>query len=238
MQRFTVPCVSISVREYRTPLCLIAMCVGLGLGMLGCGSPKMEPLSAPTRETFRFSADFEGLEIAVDPYFEAERIQRDFGANLLSHGIVPIRVWFHNAAPEGAYLLQPESVVILEAEGTAAMTGNSNITSDHAKSLDLYGSVVLPGSLLFSPLSLAVVSPLGFALDESGRDAADVARYMEYVRFQDRPLYPSDSNNGFVYFHLSSSKDLQRVSGLRFEIRNLRSQEATPVFIAFKDNSD
>ena len=73
---------------------------------------------------------------------------------------------------------------------------------------------------------------------QSGRDAADVARYMEYVRFQDRPLYPSDSNNGFVYFHLSSSKDLQRVSGLRFEIRNLRSQEATPVFIAFKDNSD
>ncbi len=237
MQLFTVPFNSSNFLEYRTPFCVTMMLAGLGVGILGCGSPKMEPLPSPTRETFRFATDCEGLEVAVDPYFEAGRIKKSFGADLLSHKIVPVRILFRNSRPEGAYLLQPASIAMLAEEGTTTPGGNRDAASDHAQSLDPYGDVILPGSLLFSPLSLAAVVPLGFALDESRRDAADVARHMEYVQFQDRPLYPSNSNSGFVYFRLSSVKDLQRVSGLRFEIRNLRSQEVTPISITINGTS-
>jgi len=214
---------------------LTTMLAGLGLGIFGCASPRMEPLPPPTRETFRFSTNYEGLEIAVDPYFEAERVRKFFGADLLSHDIAPVRISFRNTRPEGAYLLQPESVAMLEGNGMTTTAGNSDIVSDHSRSLDRYGNVILPGSLLFSPLALVGVVPLGFALDESRRDAMDVAKYMESVGFQDRPLYSSDSNSGFLYFRLSGTRDLERVSGLQFEIRNLRSREVIPVSVTIKN---
>ena len=231
---FPVSCISISFLEYRMPFWLTTMLAGFGLGVLGCASPRMEPLPPPTRETFRFSTNYEGLEIAADPYFDAERAKKFFGADLLSHEIVPVRISFRNTRPEGAYLLQPESVAMLEAKGVRTTAANSDVSPDHSRSLDWYGNVILPASLL-SPLALVPILPLGFALDESRRDAIDVAKHMESVGFQDRPLYPSDSNSGFLYFRLSGTKDLERVSGLRFEIRNLRSREVIPVFVTIKD---
>lgn len=196
----------------------------------GCSSPRMEPLPAARADSFPISTNCAGLVVAADPYFDKARIKKHFGQNIVSRGVVPIRIIFSNTRSEGSYLLQPESISLLSMDGIIPQPV-ADAKSAHPKTNTLPWYVGGPlAAVLVTSVGLAT-APVLLAAEERQEDSRDVARQMEAIRFLDRPLYPSDSNSGFLYFRLSNVKDLHRISAMRFQIRDLRSKEDITVVL-------
>jgi hypothetical protein len=210
----------------------VALLVFVSMISTGCTSKSLPPPPLLATEAYPFGAESNGLKVAVEPWFDGAKVERHFGENFLSYGILPVRVFVVNGRTEGAYLLQPESVALLEGKGAvpAGSASGLDLTSEHAKAVGA-ASVIMQVTMLASPLMALGPGLVGSLYAARLRDAQEAANRMEYVRFQDRPLYPSDSNTGFLFFHLSEAKDLERVGGLRFQLQNLRTREVFTVVV-------
>lgn len=209
--------------------CLTSAFLGCVLLICGCGPPKMDPVPIRTIEELKCSTNYEGLEIAVDLYCDPTRVKRHFGTNLLTQQIVPVQVVFHNVEMQGGFLLQPELVVFMEQTGSETESGRgySKVPSP------ILNGEIAAIAMMLSPL---VTLPVLLVQGDIVGDAVDIRNHMESLRFRDRPLYPSDSNSGFLYFKLDDITNLQKVVAVRFRVKNIRSREESAVVVPIRKN--
>jgi hypothetical protein len=185
---------------------------------------------------FPFRAKHFGLEIGVEPYIEPSQVKRHFGANLLKHDILPIHIAFRNESAQSGFLLQPEYVVLIGNmyEQESADYPIADIASNSAQTAHTIERAA-PVALLVTPIILIPgFLAIGVGLGNSAQDWADIAGHMERVRFNDRPLYQSDSNSGFLYFKLPESSSLAKVEALKFRVKNMLSREEKSVTVRLK----
>jgi hypothetical protein len=194
----------------------------------GCGPPKMAPIPTKSIHEFAYRTSSEGLEVAVDAWADHDRVKKHFGIDLLSRQIVPFEVAFANVGAEGGFLLQPESLVILDDKG---LQGIASASSGVASSgLD-------PAAFVVTYLGISQVLAVGLsALAEEGyQDAQDVRRHMNSLQFTDRPLYRSDSNRGFIYLRFADPSDLTKAAAIEFRVKNVRSRQEKTLVVPLKE---
>lgn len=204
---------------------LAIMLVGL-IG--GCGPPKMAPIPTKTIPEFAYRTSSEGLEVAVDAWTDHNRVKKHFGMDLLSRQIIPFEVAFANIGAEGGFLLQPESLVILDDKG---LQGIESAPGGVASSgLD-------PAAFVVTYFGISQILAVGLsALAEEGhQDVQDVRRHMNSLQFTDRPLYRSDSNRGFIYLRFADPGDLTKAAAIKFHVKNVRSRQEKALVVPLKE---
>jgi len=194
----------------------------------GCGSPKTAPISAKATNDFAWRISSEGFEIAVDPWFDRGQVRKHFGIDLLSRHIVPFEIVFANVGAKGGFLLQPESLVILDDKG---LQGIESAPGGVASSgLD-------PAAFVVTYFGISQILAVGLsALAEEGyQNVQDVRRHMNSLQFTDRPLYRSDSNRGFIYLRFADPGDLTKAAAIKFHVKNVRSRQEKVLVVPLKE---
>lgn len=212
-------------RRHRQTI-LAAILVGL---MAGCVSvPKMEPVPLRTMMEFSCRMNSNGLEIAVDPYTDSDRVIRHFGMNLLSHKIIPFEVLFANREAKGGFLLQPESAIVVD-ERSLEKADSASPELIRASSSDPSRAIGL--AVMLFPVPGLV---FGLLVGDDYWDVQDVSRHMESVRFNDRPLYRSDSNRGFLYVKFADMGDVPKAAAVIFRVKDVRSGQEKTLIVPLK----
>lgn len=198
------------------------------IGLIGgCGSPKMAPIPTKSLSDFACRTSYEGLEIAVDAWTDPDRVKKHFGIDLLSRQIVPFELMFANVGADGGFFLQPQSIVILDERELEEIR---HATGRIAPS---YLDPTVQGITLF--ISPAFAIGLTLITEEAYRDEQDVRRQMNLMQFIDRPLYKSDSNNGFLYLQFDDMTDLLKMAAVSFQVKNIRTRQEKMLIVPLKE---
>jgi hypothetical protein len=198
------------------------------IGLVGsCGPPKMVPIPTKSLGEFDYRTSSEGLEIAVDPWTDPGQVKKHFGMDLLSRGIVPFELVFANVGADGGFFLQPQSIVILDDRGL------EEIRSQTGRIAPSYLDPKVQGVTFF--VSPAFAIGLTLITEEAYRDEQDVRRQMNLMQFIDRPLYKSDSNNGFLYLQFDDMTDLLKMAAVAFRVKNIRTRQEKMLIVLLKE---
>ena len=211
---------------------LVSASVTLVLLATGCTSPNMQKVPPQPITAYPFQAKQLGLAMGVDPYVESSRLKTHFGVNLLKHNVLPVRVMFRNSSTQGAFLLQPTSAK-LRVRTSEQRTSDHPVVgrvSSSTNAAATYGRAS-PYIMLASPLVHLASLPFGLALEDSVADWQNISRHMESVGFVDRPLYPNNTNSGFLYFQLPEKISLAEIESIEFQIKNMLSREMSSVIV-------
>ena len=77
--------------------------------LAGCSVKHLPDVVAQQPETYRYRNSVDGIDVAVDPYLEEQRIIEYFGTNILSEGILPVHLVIRNNSGS-TYMFDPRDV--------------------------------------------------------------------------------------------------------------------------------
>ena len=200
----------------------------------GCNSSmtkKTEPFQHRTIKEFSCRAYLDGFEIAVEPYSDQELVRRHFGTDLLSLKIIPIEVLFINRQASGGFLLQPESVVLTNDRGVEIL--ELNLSNAGIPRSDT-GPIIITSAMLWLTVSQLLGLTVLHGVEEHSRLVEDICRNMESLQFLDRPLYPSDSNRGFIYLKCLDMTDFHKADAIKFRLKNVQSRQEKMIVVPMK----
>jgi hypothetical protein len=202
----------------KTKLRTILICC---LSVTGCATLTMPPnVPVDNVSKYNLSVEKEGLAIAVDPFFEKDRLKRFFDTDLLDNGILPIMIVVENNSKNDGYILDKNSFSIAMK---SQPTSDSEKTTDPSISLNRkeidalnYSAIGLIGtSLIIGPPILLVPGLIAdFYAGKKYVDNRKINDNLLKKAFIDKTVYPNDSHSGFVYFKLKDRDDIQNICEL------------------------
>ncbi|MCL5885365.1 MAG: hypothetical protein M1377_08545 [Deltaproteobacteria bacterium] len=178
-----------------------------------------------------------GLNIAVDPFLEEERVLDVFGDNLVSRGYLPVLVVIENRTTDRAFLVAKGDIQLLMDPGPAKSdtfpTQGTREIKDPALDVAREDSERQGNALLFQSGSLALAGPIAlpaivFAaplMAKAQEDAFIITRNLEKRELVDRTVYPGESHNGFIYFLLKKDSVPADVRGVRVKLKDMKTGE-------------
>ena len=200
------------------------------LSNIGC-VPKMTvfpdvPIH-PVRE-YTYLQEKDKLIVAVEPYFETEKIITYFGTDLLSQGILPVLVVAENHHLKSGFLLDKTNISISKQNAgnseseVAATTNRQQIMPYSQKPEELRKSSrnLMPFAALFPVLIVP-----GMIIDNQRADADSVIANLRKKLLIDRTIYPGQSNAGFVYFQMKDKEEINKVSSILIKSKMMISDE-------------
>ena len=163
----------------------------------GCTAMTLPVFTPKTITAYPHSKISEGLMVAVNPMTDEAEIEKYFGTDLLSEGILPVLVIANNTNPSSSFVLRQENFSLFEKDsGQEIVQGGKMQESAAADAIGNTGAVLL-------------AMPLLILAGKMGADAIVVQHNFETKRFHSKTLSPGKENYGFVYFPISSKENLQ-----------------------------
>jgi hypothetical protein len=210
----------------------------LVFGLTGCSSLEMQKVTVRNSDAYEFSLQKEGFRISVDPYKEKDRLQANFGCNLLSRGVLPVLVVIENQSAEDGYVLMLEKVNLVLKEASATGQGAPGTRGrSQADELQKAGKGVrvtsgfLAASPIFGILGVAVALPFEIVADKKYSDETEIKRNLEEKQMVTKTLYQGSSQNGFFYFNLGKDITIDRVQGIDLSLKNIRTDQVVSFII-------
>lgn len=214
--------------------------------MTGCALPWVKISEVPIKPAtqYKFCFEQEGLVIAVDPFFEEERLKTFFGTDLLKHGILPILVVTENHDPKSGYLLEKKAFSLAmkvqqqadTKEGIDPSLPKSTrvnpLQSGPVAVLGLATAVLAPGLVL---LSLPVLVPVDMHAKKIEGDIRKINENLNNKGFVDRTIFPGESHSGFVYFQVQDTETVKNVSIMLIKAKGIVSDKELDFVLKIKD---
>ncbi len=209
--------------------------------LAGCAVKHLPDVGALQPAAYRYHASADGIDVAVDPYIEEQRLVEYFGTNLLSKGILPVHLVIRNGSGS-TYMFDPRDVscsLAIEtaetpdgtpAQGQAALDerGTEHQAAGEAagtvaKGMVVGGELVTTHALEQTHSFTAPGAAAGLGIGLGGALFAwavdhevqkDEVSYKSIARKQifEKTLFGGETHSGFVYF---KDKDGSRLADLR-----------------------
>jgi hypothetical protein len=199
-----------------------------------CSTVAIQKVAAQKASYYKFSSEKSGLKVSIDSYVEEERLKTYFGCDLLSKNILPVLVVIENISSKDGFMVLSEQSNLILKPTTDAPQKQINASSGQQESLSKGPSenwaLLLPGSLLVSPLLMIAMLPVVFALGTASDNAQYIIRNIEDNRLVDKTVYIGGSNSGFLYFKLERA-DIARLIGVQVALKNLRTNEVLHISV-------
>ena len=169
----------------------------------------------------------EGLEIAVEPFFEKERMKTLFETDLLSYGILPVLVVIENNHPNSGFLFDKRNFSIaIKEEDSDSKTGTVETMSKYKK-LDEYPGITLAmGTIgMIAPITMAPGVAIGIYDTLKERDNEKIRQNLMRKAFLDKTIFPKESYSGFLYFQMKDLEGMKKVVAVLIKAKNVISNE-------------
>lgn len=208
--------------KYQTKLAVLSVMTVILFVFTNCSPVQVREVIIQRADHYKFSSEKSGLKISVDPYREERRLQDFFGYNLLSRGILPVLVVIENQTAQDGYTLVTDKSGLLISKTEERKIANT-LTEQNLNSP--------PPTMPVLPFVILI--PIGIAVQMSTTQQLvnenQIRNNLEQKRMLDKTLYQGGSQSGFLYFKLNDKENAERVQGIRFTLKNIRTDE-TVVF--------
>jgi hypothetical protein len=194
--------------------------------LLGCSTaPYMEPVQVQPVASYKHTAEQVGLCVAVDPYFETERMKAHFGTDLLARNVLPVFVVMENRDADGGFALLPDRCALLT--GRAAVGAGIGDPFEvelrqQAETIRRNQSIELAVGII-SPLVGAATASIAESTQEQYYDTRDMQKNVNRLALTVKSVYRSDSNSGFLYFSTKGFNPRSTDLAMRVVAENIRT---------------
>lgn len=236
------------MRDLHSPvkITLASILTLMAFAVNSCGPMEMKRVVVQQGAHYKFTSQQSGLKLSVDPYTEKDRLQANFGCDLLSRGILPVLVVVENLSSEDGYIVVTDMATLMTNDSI-----NSRVQSDEGqKSEELESkfkelestSNTAVGMVEWSPL-IGVVSPVigvaslvsqplkALGAEATYKDEIEIKRNLEQKQMLPKTVYQGGLHSGFLYFNLGKAEDLTKLQGVLLHIKNVRTNELLSVTI-------
>lgn len=207
--------------------------------LYGCAPLEIRPqkdISPNTSKNEKFRERVSDLQISLDPFFEKERLHEYFGEDLISIGILPVFVIAKDYSSNKSFLIEKGQFKVITIGQTQSDGKNSvdRLTQKNYQDRTLLNtkakegySELRSGALIGSsfPILLPVALSMMNTGDQRINDAIVASENISRKEFVDRTIYPGESHQGFIYFHIKSREELDKIVAIEVKIKELRSEE-------------
>jgi len=191
----------------------------------GCGV-RVRNLPSQNLLDYKFSSSRDGLRISIDPFSDKERVEKYFGVDLLSDGILPVLVGFENIDSEDGFILVKEkSYISMDKLEDRQVRSEDNIRGyeELESALSIYNFGRIIGSPLFT-----------FIGETQLYNESTILRNMDEKKFVDKIVYPGGLNVGFLYFKLKKKEDIGNIETVILPVQNIRNNEIKSIIVKMK----
>jgi hypothetical protein len=201
----------------------------------GCSAVQLPEYTIQPFDNYEYKEIKEGLAIAIVPFTSREGVEKQFGANLLFEGILPVLIFVENRSPKSSYILFKDRVWLtpglLLPDGTSV---RERLTSDRIAQALTFGAFVglAAGFAVPGPALLAL--PLGFASDKMKADADEIKYNLAIKELHTRTVSPERSVSGFAYFKMPEKGIATPTWTVRIDVLDLQSKRSLTFDIPFK----
>ncbi|MFH1349035.1 MAG: hypothetical protein ABIH58_05380 [Patescibacteria group bacterium] len=170
----------------------------------------MPELAVQPVSQYRLSQVKDNLFIAVEPFYDKEKIEEYFGRDLLSDGILPILLVAENHNQTSSFVLLKEQFSLTEP--SSDMIASSDAGAPIAKEASIQAGASMAAStgmavLTFNPMMMAGGVIVG---GKAVADASAIQHNLTTKELTTKTLSHGKSQYGFVYFKL---KDKNGITG-------------------------
>lgn len=186
---------------------------------IACATPDFPKITPHPISQYTFFKNIDGLSIAIDPYFEEERVEQVFGINLISKGVLPIFTVIENHN-KATYLIEKKQFSLHNPE-----LENKNLRKEDTPIIDDRGLKITWGiTTIAFPIVGIATSPFIASLENKNQK---IVQNLIMNELPDKTLCANESSHGFIYLLLPSSEtfDFKRLLILRAKGKNIRSGE-------------
>ena len=179
----------------------------------GCSGVQISDVSIQQVPQYELNQNQKGLGVALDPFYEEDRLERYFGKNLLFHGILPILIVVRNHTDQPV-LVQTDRISLLGVDDISI----PQVAIDSARAPIARESIPKEKALF---LAGVVFTPAMLLSDKELMDRDAILQNIRRKALVDRSLYPGELHHGFVYFYIKRRDALGNRARLELEIKNL-----------------
>jgi len=199
--------------------------VSLGLIFsISCAATKLPEVEIRPLSQYSLSQRKSDIALAIDPYFEEERVKKYFGFNLLEDGILPVFLIVENQGDD-LILIRPNDLVsafgglgLTAAAGGVAKT-DSAINQGEIKQAEVMSSAVLAG------MFLGMIIPILTSVVYGEKDFTLIRYNVRKKTLLDRTLSKNEAASGFVFLKVGDKPGLSKIRYLQVRVKNLRTGE-------------
>ena len=195
--------------------------------MGGC-TFKLPSVAIQPIQQYNFVQGQDGLKIALDPFFEEERLKEFFGYDLLSHGILPVLVVAENNNPKSGYLLEKKffSAVMKVEKETDTKAAAEPAVPPVPGELSTAVAITIGVTGIVAPVFVIVPGlPVLFFLAKQEDDIQKANENLKEKAFVDRTIFNGESHCGFVYFQVKDREAAQEISIISIKAKNITSDK-------------
>ncbi len=193
-----------------------ALAIALPIIIIGCTTVNLPDYSPKAFEQYHLYQTKDNLSIAIEPFYDKDKIKKYFGIDLLSHNILPMFVIAENQNPTSSFVLLKEQFSISKCDTKE----NVNFPYDGSMERVFTSSHTTADVLLISGSIL-----LGFVGAKMHADALAEKYNISAKELQSETISPNKSQNGFVYFRFQNIDDIAACSIANLKALNLQTDE-------------
>jgi hypothetical protein len=182
---------------FKISVCLIIIVLGKS-----CYSKKLIQTTALPAERYKYYKIQQGLKIAIDPYFQADKVENTFGTNMLNDGYLPIFVVLENHNADTSFYIKKDAISFSELTlGELEKLKDENIKIEN---------IIADISRQIYPIgrnfSLAVWGTYLIAKELSNIQKTEVIRHNVVKQtLMEKTVNPGGSNSGFIYVNIKDN---------------------------------
>lgn len=170
----------------------LVLLMALLSGLAACTSFELVELPAREADVYPSADELDGVAVAVEAITEPRSIERYFGADLLAHGILPVRVIVSNHGSERVRI-RPSDVLLTEDE-----------------------RIVDP-----LPIEVVAAIPKSRGLYVTRATAARLDALYDGLELKERVLAPDHSYRGVLFFDVGPRTPRDPMRSTYFRLTNL-----------------
>ena len=223
---------------------VMVLLVGCLSILSGCAGIRIPEMTVKPITEYRFSQEQEGLRIAVDPFLKEERLKTFFGADLLSHGILPLLIVAENLDPKSTYLIEQKSFSFAvkaeqQSDITEGMDHPSVSVPEGARTYETTSSIFVTSTGIIAPgltlIALPVLLPLDIHFKKIRADIRNINENLEKKAFVDRTISPGELASGFVYFQIKDRESAKKIAIIFMKAKGIPSDKDLNFVLQIKE---
>jgi hypothetical protein len=201
--------------------------VGFSLVIVGCSHTLAPNVTVKPTSQYKLCQEQEGLKVAVDPYFEKERVNDSFQFDLLSYGVLPVLIVIENHHPKSGFLLNKKDFLVAKEDEYQANAKES----------------VDPAVSRFSDPTAARVRAVGILLGSFVLTSYALKRDIDVNKMNenmikkvliDRTIYPGETYSGFVYFNVGDERTIKEIRVILIRAKNISTDKEFDLIFQIK----
>lgn len=201
----------------------------------GCSAIQLPEYTIQPFDNYEYKEIKEGLAIAIQPFTSREDVEKQFGTNLLSEGILSVLVFAENRSSKSSYILFKDRVWLtpglLLPDGTSV---RERLTLDQTAQALTVGAFVGLGAGFAVPGPTLLALPLAFASNKMEADADAIKYNIAIKELHTRTISAGRGVSGFAYFKMPEKGIATPTWTVHIDVFDLQSRKSLTFNIPFK----